>query len=224
MAKISKTNPKKHSLRVASWVYEVINPLLEIIPIELSFLHNGSTTFRLYNKKLEFIRSLESYLSSSARHIYRDFLYANADATKQLSFHDELVHTLEMAAQESFTSLSNNPGFIDKVKCYLNEYLSAKQPYPDGAYQDEQFPLLVAEHVINRVVSIPEHFTDSKFWDQYGMEFLKFYIGHKFDRLNKACKDLLNYDEALMNWLQKKSQHLCETYDIPAAPIHNYNV
>ena len=219
MTKVSKANPKKHSPRVESWVYGVINPLLEIIPIELSFLRSGSSTFRLYNKKLEFIRSLESYLSSSARHVYRDFLNANTDATEQLSVHDKLVHTLETAAQDAFTSLSDNPGFITKVKCYLNEYLSAGQSYPGGAYQEEQFPLLVAEHVINKTESIADHFTDSKFWARYGGEFLKFYSGYEFDILNKACKDLLNYDEALMSWLQTKSYHLCETYDIPAAPI-----
>jgi len=221
MTKTSKSKPKKHSPRIASWVYGVINPLLEIIPIELSFLRKGNVTFRFYNKELEFIRSLENYLSPSARHVYRDFLNANADATEQLSGHDELVHTLESAAQEAFTILSDNPGFVNKVKCYLNEYLSAGQSYPGGAYQEEQFPLLVAEHVINKFESIPDHFTDSKFWDRYGVEFLKFYSGHEFDILNKACKALLNYDEALMSWLQAKSYHLCETYDIPAAPIPN---
>lgn len=221
MTKVSKSNPKKHSPRVASWVYGVINPLLEIIPIELTFLRSGSATFRFYNKKLEFIRSVESYLSSSSRHVYRDFLNANADVTEQLSSHDKLVHTLEIVAREAFTILSDNQGFVDKVKCYLNEYLSAGQSPPGGAYPDEKFPLLVAEHVINKVESIPDRFTDSKFWARYGGEFLKFYSGHEFDRLNRACKDMLSCDEALMDWLQTKSYHLCEKYDIPAAPIPN---
>lgn len=219
MTNASKSKLKKHSKRVASWVYMVINPLLEIVPIELLFLHKGSVTFRFYNQELEFIRPVESYLSQSARHVYRDFLNANADTTERLSAHDVHVHTLEIAAQEAFTILSCNTKFLDRVKYCLKEYLSTGQTYPGGAYSEENFPLLVAEHVVNRNKSIPEHYTDSKFWARYGTEFLEFYIGPEFDRLDKACKDLLSYDEALTDWLQKKSYNLCEQYDIPAAPI-----
>lgn len=219
MSKASKSVPKKHSPRVASWIYGVINPLLEIIPIELSFLRKGNATFRFYNMELEFIRTVESYLSPPARHICRDFMNANTDAIQWLSDHDKHINALEIAAQKAFKVLSNKPEFLSKVKNFLEEYLSTGQGYPGGAYPDEKFPLLVAEHVVNKINSLPEHYTDYKFWTQYGKEFLKFYAGHEFNGLDKTREDLLSFDNELIDWLQKKSFQLCEQYDISAAPI-----
>lgn len=217
--KVSKTSPKRQSPRAASWVYEVINPLLEIIPIELSFLQRGNVTFRFFNNTLEFIRSIENYLSPSARHIYRDFMRANADATKRLPNHDKLADTLKFAAQAAFTTLLSNPEFVAKVNSTLAEYQSVQKEYPGGAYPEEKFLHLVAEHVVNRIESLPEHFTDFLFWTRYGKEFLKFHKGCEFDKVDNACYTLLEFDKALIGWLQEKSYKLCTKYDIPAAPI-----
>lgn len=216
--KISKTSPKKHSPRVASWVYEVINPLIEIIPIELSFLQRSNVTFRFFNNTLEFIRTIENHLSPSARHIYRDFMKANADATKRLSNHDKLADTLKFAARSAFTALSSNPEFVSKVNHTVAEYRSVQKEYPGGGYPEEKFLHLVAAHVVNRIESLPEHSTDFLFWAQYGKEFLKFRKGCEFDKVDKACYTLLEFNKTLIDWLQEKSYKLCTQYDISAAP------
>lgn len=216
--KISKTSPKKHSPRVASWVYKVINPLIEIIPIELSFLQRGNVTFRFFDNTLEFIRTTENHLSPSARHIYRDFIKANADAAKHLSKRDKLAGILKSAAQSAFTAISSNPAFVSKVDHTVAEYRSVQNAYPGGGYPEEKFLHLVAEHVVNRIESLPEHAADFLFWAQYSKEFLKFRKGCEFDKVDNACYTILKSDKALIDWLQEKSYKLCTQYDIPAAP------
>src|SRR3972149_8496770 len=197
--KISKTSPKKHSPRVASWVYEVINPLIEIIPIELSFLQRSNVTFRFFNNTLEFIRTIENHLSPSARHIYRDFMKANTDATKRLPYHDKLADTLKLPGEAAFPTLSSNPEFVAKVNYTLAEYQSGQKEYPGGAYPEGKFLHLVAEHVVNRIESLPEHFTDFLFWTRYGKEFLEFRKGCEFDKVDNARYTLLEFDKALID-------------------------
>ncbi|MDO8141934.1 MAG: hypothetical protein Q6358_10585 [Candidatus Brocadiales bacterium] len=221
VTRLSKTSPKRQSPRVESWVYEVINPLLEIVPIELSFLQRGNVTFRFFNNTLEFIRSIENHLSLSARHICRDFMKANLDAAKCLSKHDKLVNTLNLAARAAFTALSSNPEFVAKVNYTLAEYQLGQKEYPGGAYPEEKFLHLVAEHVVNRIESLPDHFTDFVFWTRYGKEFLKFRKGCEVDKVDNARYTLLEFDKALIDWLQEKSYKLCTQYDIPAAPTQS---
>lgn len=120
--------------------------------------------------------------------------------------------------KQPFTTLSSNSQFVAKVNSSLAEYQSVQKEYPGGAYPEEKFLHLVAEHVVNRIESLPEHFTDFLFWTRYGKEFLKFHRGSEFDKVDNACHTLLEFDKALIDWLQEKSYKLCTQYDISAAP------
>lgn len=72
-----RPKPKKGSLRVESWVYSVINPLIESFNIEESFLKKKNWTWRYWSRSLEFIYPIKEYLDAHFWPNYEDFLRAN---------------------------------------------------------------------------------------------------------------------------------------------------
>lgn len=213
--------PRPGSRRVEGWVYEVINPLLDAMHIEMAFLERGNVTWRFLSRSLEHIRSLDAYLPRQGLHILRDFQRANRGVQKRLSRHDELVEALAQAALHAHDWLVGSADFRQRVEHNLAEFMRAdpEAAHPGGALSPEQFPDLVAEHVVNQTAQLPPHHTDSRFWDRFGVSFLEFKSGPPFRSLDAARTSLLEYDRTLVDWLEKKSFDLCERYDIPAAPI-----
>ncbi len=221
MAKQDRQEPDRGSPRVEGWVYAVINPLLEAIPIEISFLERGNITWRFYNQQMEYLRPIAGYLTPDGRHILRDFSMANREAKTPLEKHDEFLHVAMKAAQRAHSELVNRKDFLAKVSAALTEFVEAdaKKTYPGGAFPETKFPGLVAEHVVNEVQEIPSHYTDSRFWKRYSGEFLTFAHGLPFEELQRARASLLEHDRSLLEWLEKKSYELCMRHDLPAAPL-----
>lgn len=213
--------PQRGSPRVAAWVHEVINPLLEAFPVEISFLEVGNTTWRYYSGRPEYLRPIEGYLTPQARFILGDFLRANPDARKRLGSHDELLKHLVAAAGDAHAALMKRDDFVNKARERLAEFTgsSSRVDYPGGAIPVVDFPKLVAERVVNAIKEVVPHYSDAKFWELHGAEFLDFGSGPEFERLRTACIALLKHDRMLYEWLGKKSFQICEEYDIPAAPF-----
>ncbi len=221
MADRKSRGPQRGSPRVAAWVHEVINALLQALPIEMSFLERGNATWRFYNGRPEYLRPIEGYLTPQARFILRDFRQANPDAGKLLTRHNELIEKLVTAATDAHEALMKREDFVNRVRDRLATFMEAepKPDHPRGAIPETDFPKLAAERVVNAVKELPSHHTDAKFWDHYGAEFLGFARGPEFERVHAACDALLEHDRKLYEWLGKKSFQLCEEYDVPAAPF-----
>lgn len=219
MATRKTRRPKRGSPRVAAWIHEVINPLLEALPVEISFLESGNTTWRYYSRRPEYLRPVEGYLAPQARFILRDFVQANADAKKHLANHDKLLEGLIVTVTQAHTALMNRDDFVDHARKRLAEFTTASSDveYPGGAIPKEDFPNLVAERVVNAIGDVLSHYSDAKFWERYRTEFLDFGRGTEFERLQAGRNALLKHDRMLHEWLGKKSFRLCEEYDVPAA-------
>src|SRR5436309_1257387 len=86
------------SHRAMAWVHLVINSLLEALPIEVSLLEKGNTTWRHNSHQLEHIRHIENYLSLNGRHALRDFLHANPKGKELFQRHDRLLNEIAEAA------------------------------------------------------------------------------------------------------------------------------
>ncbi len=79
--------PRRGSRRVEGWVYEVINPILDVLPGEIALLDAGNVTWRFLQRRLEFIRPIAEYLTPDGLHILHDFGRAHADVPKHVQGH-----------------------------------------------------------------------------------------------------------------------------------------
>lgn len=216
--------PSRGSPRVASWIHEVINPLLESIPIEVHFLQQQHSTFRYWSARLEYMKEITGYLSPGARHVLADFARKTPEVHAKLKTHDELLGALRSAASEAHAALMSNDEFTKLVKQRLTEYATtpprhpSNETYPGGGARPDDYPKVVAQHVVNAVESQPEGNTDAVFWTRFGREFLDFARGSHFEHLKSARSSLLAYDQELLRWLEDTRFALCERYDVPAAP------
>ena len=77
MAAKKPKQPQRGFRRVASWIYEAINPLIVTIPTETAFLESGNVTRRFHSGSPEYLRPIEGYLAPEARRILDDFRMAN---------------------------------------------------------------------------------------------------------------------------------------------------
>jgi hypothetical protein len=207
------------SARAASWVYDVINAFIDALEMELMLLRRGNTSWRFYNRQLEYIRPLSAYLTRQAQHILRDLLNARPAVTERLQRHDDLRSHLEAmataAAQEILTETDLRTRVEDARKRYLLNY---PNDVPTGAYPSERHAELVAERLINDVKDLPAHYSDEVFWKEHGTEFFSVMSTPACQELMKSRQALLSYDEGLVKWLADYSFSLCQEFDIPAAP------
>src|SRR5207249_2333500 len=168
--------PKRGSRRVEGWVYEVINPVLDTLPTEISFLERGNLTWRFLSRNLEHVRPLEEYLSPQGSHILRDFKSADRSVTQQFHKHDSILDTIVGSANTVYDALIKRDDFQRQVGACLNQFMEGppRLEFPGGEFLRDKFPGLVAEHVINNVTQVPSYHTDSLFWERFGTDFLKF--------------------------------------------------
>lgn len=167
MAEKRTRGPQRGSPRVAAWVHEVINPLLQALPMEIAFLESGNATWRFYNGRLEYLRPIDGYIAPEARRILDDFRLANADARKPLARHDELLENLVATAGDAHAVLMGRQDFVERARNRLAEFTPIRSgaDYPGGAYPEADFPKLVAERVVNAIKEIPSYYADTKFWN-----------------------------------------------------------
>lgn len=212
--------PDRGSRRVAAWVYDVINPLIDTLPVEISSLERGNTTWRFQRRELEHLRSIASYLPPDGRHVLRDFTRFAPEAKRRFDEHDQLLVKLRDAAAEAHAELMQRDDFVqtaqDALKAYTNKH--PERDSPRGVIAESEFPDLAAERVINRFDQLPSHFIDADFWSEHGAALLPFARGSRFEQLEAACHALLAYDRELIEWLADESFALCSEHDIPAAP------
>ena len=207
------------SLRAASWVYDVINVLIDALEMEATLLRRGDSSWRFYNEQLEHIRPLNAYLTRNAQHILRDFLLARPEVGTTLMPHDELRASLEAAATVAARAILSETDLRARVEDARQRYL-LKHPndVPTGAFAAEKHPDLVAEHLVNEVHELPANYTDAVFWREHGGELSSVTNTPAFQELRRARQALLSYDQGLIQRLHAYSYSLCEQFGIPAAP------
>lgn len=207
------------SSRVASWVYDVINVLIDALGLEATLLGRGDTSWRFYNEQLERIRPLTAYLTRNAQHILRDLLRARPEVSAALMLHDELRASLETAATAAAREILATTDLRARVEAARQRYL-LKYPKdnPTGAFAAEKHADLVTEHLINEVHALPSNYTDATFWKEHGHELSSVLHTPACQELRSARQALLSYDQKTIEWLQEYSYSLCQQFDIPAAP------
>jgi len=212
---------KSGSPRVQAWVHEVLNRLIDALPLEIQFLEAKNVTWRHHNLQPEYIKRLEFYLPPNARHIYRDFRKADKEFLVSTGKHDnQYLPELTQACSTAHARLLDNDGFRELVSQRVREFTEESSAGTHAAFfASDEFPRLVGEHVVNQIERLATHFLDHVFWADYGSEFRALADEKRMLRtVNSLRTRLLEYDRKLQASLEEKSERLCEEYDLPAAP------
>src|SRR5215472_18340943 len=130
---VTKTQASpKDSKRVESWVYGVLNPLIDAVAREVVFLEEGNLTWRNYSRHCEQIRPVVEYIAGDQLPVYGDFL-ANEQAGFKNRFveHDRKLAAAEAAAADAYRVLIEPEAFENQIRQSLQEYESrvhSRQP------------------------------------------------------------------------------------------------
>ncbi len=222
----NKNAVKKGARRVEAWVYTVINPLIEALKVEKSFLKDRNWTWRFQIRNLEFILPLEKYVDTASLPNFNDFLKANPQIERKMKKHNDLRAALSENCGIAFNHLVLLEAFQDKIQSSLSIYgkENPSEEYPGGAVPEKDFDKVIAQYIVNWIKELPSHYATSKFWARFADEFLQFRTGDVFKKLDASGMQLKNEDERLLKSLEDLRSTLCEEYDVPAAPVYYYDL
>lgn len=225
--------PPQHSRRVESWVYAILNPLIEDLRREGVLLKKGNLTWRWYSKKCEYLRPINEYVGVSHGPIYEDFVADNRGKEFKGDFenHDKSLAEVEGRASRFFDGLMQSNMFRKQVSSVLTEYesgIGVTQEYPNFERMKADLPNYIAEYLINRTEILPPHYVTHQFWKKFGSKFERSedeFAGYKqrtsFRALKKSSSTLEEVSGRLVQGLEAHRLLLCSTYDIPAAPVNS---
>lgn len=130
-----KTEPIKGSRRVEAWIYTVINPLIEALKVEKSFLKDRNWTWRYETKSLEFILPLENYIDSASLPNFQQFFKAYLAIEQMRKKHEDLRAALSENCQVVFNHLIAVDAFQEKARSSRSAY----GEYPGGGCSGRGF-------------------------------------------------------------------------------------
>ncbi len=223
-----KTAPQKGRERVKSWIYAVMNPLIDAIRVERGFLKEKNWTWEYHSRSLVSIHPLERYVESAHLPIFQDFFKEHSKEHREMERkrkkHETLRAELSEHCRVAFDTLTDSRDFQDKVLSALAQYLRdfpEPQQHPRGAVPETDFHRLIGQYVVNNVQQLPDYYTSSRFWARYGSEFSAFRSRDIFDRVDESGKKLDAEDARLITAIETLRSRYCKEYDIPAAPYTN---
>jgi len=214
----------RDSGRVESWVYAVLNPLIEAVSREVAFLEEGNLTWRNYSRHCEHIRPIVEYITGDQLPVYKDFLAGDqAGFKRRFDEHDHKLAATETAATDAYRVLIEPEAFEKQIQQSLEEYesrVNSRQPgYRESLLPTaESLPRAVAELLVNRADELPYHHSTQKFWQDHREQFQRFRKDPAFGALNRAATAFRETSRALKDDLVSHRLYLCGSYDIPAAP------
>jgi len=220
MSKSTTQVPGKE--RAKAWIYAVINPLMEGLRIEAAFLARKNWTFRPYNKDLEFVRPLESYIEFQSRPNWEDFIASNPAIKQQADAREQKREQLRKKCEAALGRLDSLAAFRNKADECLRRY-KAERPeanWPGEPTREEQFHRAVAERVINNIQEVLPHYGDSEFWAMFREDLTQSRQGEIFESVDEAGLELEKGNNDLSVALAKVREELAAKLDIPWASYY----
>ena len=221
-----ETRPGPYPRRVASWIYTVINPVIESLRTEMQHLERGNISWRWYSRRCQYIRVVRDYIEPHYSPNFEDFLIENEEFTKRFDNHDSALHKTEERAGKFYDLLLAAKVFKEQVNRALQEFEStdpsqSSAPNLDSLKKDlSQY----IEYIINNVDSLSPHYTTSGFWNRFGQRLLKEIAEFEgpeqrkaFVVLNEAKRYLRESSQRLLHDLEDYRTYLCREFDLPAA-------
>ncbi len=205
--------------RAASFVYAVINPLIEVLTSEEASLAKGFLSWRAPERRLEFIRPPRLYLMPDGRTILDDFEQVFPREAKPLRLHEARVEELTRRAEAAHQALLERPEFRTRVRQLMEEYQSKEGENAWAGWSEAEVMTRLAEHLINHGEDLE---TTGAFFRSAVPLLQEFRTGVEFSRLQGATESCRDDAVRLIEHLKHVRFRLCNEYDIPAAPIEGF--
>ncbi len=204
--------------RRKAWIYSVINPLLEGLRIEATFLERGNWTFRRHSRDLEFIRPIRILVGYRSVPNLEDLINSKPETRKAIERRDAQREKLRDACRAAFDALVANADFRRKV----SDTLQAVESEAPGWTMTIVHPAVPFHEVIAEVIvnngGVPNHAAIYPFWSKFRSEFMPFRVGMEFTAADQVGRELRNSNDHLELELAQLRSTLAEEYDIPWAP------
>jgi hypothetical protein len=211
---------QKGSGRAQSWVYAVINPLVDVLTSEVVSLAKGHLSWRAFERRLEFIRPPRLYLMPNGRTILDDFEGVFPREVRPLKHHETRVEELTRRAQEAHDSLLSRPEFVGRARQLMEqhqeEYQRERGVDPWSGWGEDEVVTRLAEYLINQGEGLE---TTQEFFRKAVPMLHGFRTGMEFSHLQEATKACHEDAVRLVEHLKRVRFRLCTDYDIPAAPV-----
>jgi hypothetical protein len=229
---MAATRSKKKKLgprRAASFVYAVLNPLIDALESEQRLLRSSNLTYLARQGRLEFIMHARRYVLGAGETILEDLEKTLTEIGTPISEHDRAIDQLTTAAQHAFDSIRRRGDFLNDAARALEAFAQNnpnEEAWRGSSPQDrEEFIEQIAEWLVNRAERLYEGHRHSKFWAQHGHALTAFHAkGEAFEKLVAATKSALEASEALSNVLRELRAGLCAEYDLPYAPVAGVSI
>lgn len=219
---VQTVNPHQ-SRRVAAWIYTVINPIVESLGRELELLEKGNSTWRSGTNRCEYIRNIQEYVDSKQWPNYKDFLADNDLFHKTFALHDADLEKINSEARTIYKGLLTLDQFSVAVETLLDAYENQRaaggQHWPSYNLVRKELINEAAQHVVNNVEFLPNHYTYSFFWNFACKSLLDFRDQPQFTPLHQAQASLKEISSGLRGALEEHRLSLSRKYDVPAAPV-----
>jgi hypothetical protein len=214
------TRPGKE--RCKAWIYSVINPLLNGLEIEKSFLAKRNWTFRRYNRDLEFLRPFRAFVDYQSRPNWDDFVASNPTVRGRVEQREARREELRKACNAAFEGLVKVTDFQRKVSECLNAFLKETSSDRASIFNPNIEPHQgVAEIIVNNIAELPDHYGPHLFWSRFRDQLMPFRRGLSFQRADRAGAELERSNDVLFAVLTKLRSNLGKEYDIPWAPYYD---
>jgi hypothetical protein len=208
--------------RCKAWIYSVINPLLNGLEIEGSFLAKRNWTFRRYNRDLEFIRPIRAFVDYQSRPNWDDFVTSNPAVRGRVEDREVRREELRKACNAAFEDLVKVTDFRRKVSECLNAFVKETLADPASIFHPNVEPHEgVAEIIVNNITELPDHYGPHRFWSRFRDELMQFRRGPTFENADRAGVELERSNDNLSAEVTKLRSDLAAEYDIPWAPYYD---
>ena len=206
--------------RIKAWIYSVINPLLDGLDIEASFLAKRNWTFRRYNGDLEFIRPTLAIVGYRNRPNWEDFTASNPKTKEKIESRNSQREELRRACATALDNLIKDLLFEDEVKQILGT-VEAESPGETNRLFGNVSPYeAIGELLMNNLEELPQHYGLHKFWSRFGKELLPLRAAAAIPA-DQAGLRLRTSNDDLSEALSKLRGDLASEYDVPWSPYRD---
>lgn len=198
--------------RVASWIYAVINPLLDALETEIGYLARLNPTYRS-PRRLEFIWPAAQYLTRGRR-ILGDLLEERSRLAKSMASHDATVPALLAVADEAHRAMCTQPELATLIAG-----LTARENIQ--AVTQDYLVRLFAARAVNNLGKLSEEYEWWKLWNPH-CDLARALLERLPQResLNRALETTRKAASTLANELNLEAKRLSRAYDVPREPVY----
>jgi hypothetical protein len=208
-----------------TWLITVINPALQGLRREQSWLLARNWSWRYSTGTLEFLWPVESYIDPLYRDNFAEFLVWYPNAREVIRLHDAALHNLVAACNMVFRRLWA-VGDLASAVMEADAMATRKGIIVEqarGAVPAEQWPRLLAEYLINNVRVLPEHYTTASYWREAGPIILKVRdapsLREDFEKLDRAGETTATAVQDVETVLLSIRRHYTKSFGFPPVPL-----